>query len=112
MTKQHHWRDALTKARINQGLSQAQLATKLGVTAGAIAHWERGRRDPSYADLRNWGVALGMNVDVVVDPMLVAEDSLEYRVAALVPQLDETQRALLESQIALLASLIGSSHVK
>ena len=31
------------------GLTQAQLATRVGRSVGAVRHWEQGRREPSLA---------------------------------------------------------------
>ncbi|SDS02610.1 putative transcriptional regulator [Halopseudomonas litoralis] len=43
---------ALTKARKKAGLTQRELASRLGLTQGAIAHYEAGRRVPRLDDCR------------------------------------------------------------
>jgi transcriptional regulator with XRE-family HTH domain len=44
--------DKLKQLRKAQGLRQAELAKKLDVSQGAVAHWESGRNEPSIDDLR------------------------------------------------------------
>jgi len=41
------WRAALTKWRESVGLSQAQLARDLGVSAASVSQWESGTRQTS-----------------------------------------------------------------
>ena len=39
--------EALKAHRAKQGLTQAQLASRLGCTQGLLAHWEQGKGRPS-----------------------------------------------------------------
>ena len=41
----------LQKARKNLGLSQAELARRLGKVQGAVAMWESGIREPKLSEL-------------------------------------------------------------
>lgn len=43
---------ALTKARKKAGITQGQLADKVGITQAAIGHYETGRRTPGLAMCR------------------------------------------------------------
>ncbi len=43
----------LKQLRIEKGLSQKQLAEKLGVAVSTYANWEQGRREPSIYDIFN-----------------------------------------------------------
>ena len=43
---------ALRKYRVEQGLTQAQLAEKVGVTASCITMWENGNRSPNISTLK------------------------------------------------------------
>jgi DNA-binding XRE family transcriptional regulator len=58
--------DALLKARQEAGLTQAQLAERMGTQAPAIARLERalatGKHSPSIATLRKYAEACGKNL--------------------------------------------------
>lgn len=49
----------LQKARLQEGLSQARVAEKLGLSTGMISHWENGRGTPSASDLKKLRRLLG-----------------------------------------------------
>lgn len=59
MTEDQHDRalaDAIRRARIRNGLTQAELADQLGISRGLVASWESGRSSPSddvFADMRD-----------------------------------------------------------
>ena len=50
------------------GLSQKELADKLGVTQGAIGHIERGLRDVTAKKARAWAEILGVTPAEIVFP--------------------------------------------
>lgn len=52
----------IAKARKDKGLTQQALAEAVGLTQGAVAHWESGRRQPPVAMLRKIAEALGVPV--------------------------------------------------
>jgi ribosome-binding protein aMBF1 (putative translation factor) len=58
--------DALLKARLEAGLTQAQVAERMGTKASAIARLERalatGRHSPSVATLRKYLKACGKHL--------------------------------------------------
>ena len=62
--------DSLLRARQTAGLSQAQMAEKMGTHAPAIARLERslatGKHSPSIATLRKYAKACGKNLIVKV----------------------------------------------
>ena len=49
----------LARARAQAGLTQAELAKKIGVDPTYISHLEHGRREPSLTTLRAWAKACG-----------------------------------------------------
>jgi transcriptional regulator with XRE-family HTH domain len=53
---------AARERREQLGLTQEQLAERLGVDQGTIAHWELGTRQPRLAKLQAWADALGWPV--------------------------------------------------
>ena len=58
--------DEFLKARAEQGLTQAQVAEKIGTTQSAVARMEsgRGKHSPSFATLSKYAEALGCRLEV------------------------------------------------
>lgn len=58
--------DEFLKARAAQGLTQAQVAEKIGTTQSAVARMEsgRGKHSPSLATLSKYAEALGCKLEV------------------------------------------------
>ncbi|MDR2213723.1 MAG: helix-turn-helix transcriptional regulator [Pseudomonadales bacterium] len=60
--------DAILKARAEAGLSQAEVAKRMGTHAPAVARLENalvtGRPSPSLATLKRYATALGKRVEV------------------------------------------------
>jgi len=56
--------DALIAARARAGLSQAEVAARMGTTQSAIARLEGGKVSPSLATLQRYAVATGSRLDV------------------------------------------------
>jgi transcriptional regulator with XRE-family HTH domain len=53
----------LKEARLRAGLSQAELATLIGVSRGAVGQWESNKAEPSNANMRAASDALKVSVD-------------------------------------------------
>lgn len=45
-------RITLEACRVNTGMTQTEFAEKLGVSLGTISNWEKGKTEPSLAQLR------------------------------------------------------------
>ena len=58
--------ERIRNARIERGLTQAQLAKRLGVTSGAVGQWEIGRDLPRAERLADLAAALKLSVDVLL----------------------------------------------
>ena len=58
--------DEFLKARAAAGISQAELAERMGTTQSAVARLEsgRGKHSPSLATLRKYAQALGCHLDL------------------------------------------------
>jgi len=56
--------DEVLKARASSGLTQAQLAERIGTTQSAIARLESGAGKPSVATLQRYADALGYSVEI------------------------------------------------
>jgi transcriptional regulator with XRE-family HTH domain len=52
--------EKLTRARKAQGLTQRQLAAKMGVWPSVLCHWETGTRSPNVDSLVRVAIALGV----------------------------------------------------
>lgn len=58
--------DEFVKARAAAGMSQAEVAERMGTTQSAVARMEsgRGKHSPSLATLRKYAHALGYRIDL------------------------------------------------
>ena len=54
--------DLIKKARINAGMTQAELAERLGITPQAVSQYERGIKNPKLETVRRISEALGVLV--------------------------------------------------
>ncbi len=67
MSMELKWNE-LAKARMKEvGITQENLAERLGITQGAIGHWLNGRREPSIKDIAKIMKILGMS-ELVLNP--------------------------------------------
>lgn len=57
--------ESLKKARIDAGITQAELARRLDVTPQTVSQYERGLINPKIETLRKFADALGVNVDTL-----------------------------------------------
>lgn len=56
----------LKDTRERKGLSQSELADKAGFQASAISHFETGRREPSFENLKRLANALNVSTDFLM----------------------------------------------
>ena len=56
----------IAAARIAAGMSQAQLAERIGTTQQQLSRWETGARVPRVDVLKKIADALGVGVDVLI----------------------------------------------
>lgn len=61
--RQRKWGERLRKRRELCGLSQTELATKVGVGQAAVSKWEKGYASPRHDLLPVIAKALGADVD-------------------------------------------------
>jgi predicted transcriptional regulator len=57
----------LIKARIRSGLTQKQLAEKMGTTQSSVARLESGSSLPSIRSLKRYAYATGSKIRIVLD---------------------------------------------
>lgn len=53
----------LRELRVAAGLTQQELAERIGVRLGAISRWEAGRREPSWSNILALCAALGVSCE-------------------------------------------------
>ena len=56
----------LIELREKRGLSQRDLAEKIGVPPGTVAMWEKGRRNPKHESIENMANALLCDVEYLM----------------------------------------------
>ena len=59
---------SLKAARKARGWSTTYVGQQLGLSQQAISSWERGAREPTWADLQRWADLLGLRVAVHAEP--------------------------------------------
>lgn len=60
--------DLLVEARKRAGLTQRELAERAGTTQSAVARWESGRSEPSFANVVRLLRLCGFVLDVHLEP--------------------------------------------
>ena len=88
-------------ARVDAGLSQAELAKLIATTQSAISRWERGHDEPRISTLRSILGACGRR--------LVLESVLDVDLAQIRQQLAMTPEQRLES-VANVSRFVGASR--
>jgi DNA-binding XRE family transcriptional regulator len=63
----HHLLVRLVQKRVDLGLSQAQLAEKMGVSQPTVAAFEKYDNDPKLSTIRRYAHALGVSIDHLLD---------------------------------------------
>ena len=58
----------LKAARVNKGLTQKQMAIKMGKSEGTIINWENGRTNMRAKDFEKWCSILNLNKNDVFLP--------------------------------------------
>lgn len=98
------FKDRLRAAREMRGLSQADLAAKTGLPPSSIAHFEGGKRKPSFDNLRKLSEALEVTTDYLLgradDPAAATEADPLFRHAA---KLTDKDRVLAADFLEMLA---------
>jgi transcriptional regulator with XRE-family HTH domain len=88
--------EIIREARLKAGLTQAELASRLGRERAQVARWETGVQEPSFANLAAAVEACGYELEVaVVEP--AASPELDAELQASVQQAPQQRvHALLE----------------
>ena len=89
------FKDRLIRARRNAGLTQAQIAERLGVSDKAVSGWERGMSPPRFQRLSALANILGTTTGYLMDDEAGLSDidrQLRARLAGM--KLEQKKRAL------------------
>ncbi|MDO8876381.1 MAG: helix-turn-helix transcriptional regulator [Pseudolabrys sp.] len=65
--------EAVAKARLRSGLTQAQLAKRMKTTQSTVARLESGRGKPSTSTLRRFAEATGHRLKISFEPVKKAD---------------------------------------
>jgi transcriptional regulator with XRE-family HTH domain len=57
----------IAKARARSGLTQAQIAEKMGTTQSAVARLESGKAKPSFSTLEKYAAATGSRLSITLE---------------------------------------------
>ena len=59
--------EAIKDARIKAGVTQAELAERLGISPQAVSQYERGKKNPRLSTIQKFADALGIDVSDLLD---------------------------------------------
>ena len=76
----------MREARRRAGISQAELARRLGTKQPVIARWESGRRSPAFGDVDRAIRACGLALEIGIGPEDPGEDALIVQWLGLTPK--------------------------
>lgn len=90
----------IRKQRIDSGLTQAELAAKLGVSRATISSWETDRTEPAMQDVQALAAAMGCQPSDLVGNFAeeVRADDTIRRLSAYLSALTQVQREELVKQ--------------
>ena len=95
--------------RRQRGMSQKELAARLGVSPSAVGMYEQGRREPDCAGLLKLAEIFGVSVDLLLGGGVAAPEAARA-VRPLWDAADGTERPFGEAELAaLLAALLGQT---
>ena len=78
--------EIVRRARRRAGISQAELARRLGTKQPVIARWESGRQAPTLESVERAVTAAGLRLDVALEAPDHGEDALLREWLALTPR--------------------------
>ena len=78
--------EIVRRARRRAGISQAELARRLGTKQPVVARWESGRQVPTLESVERAVAAAGLRLDVSVEAPDPGEDALLREWLALTPR--------------------------
>ncbi len=89
--------DLIKKARTNAGVTQAELAERLGITPQAVSQYERGIKNPKLETIRRIAEALGVLVPDLYPEGMQAMPILDWMESKGIPIVSGPSEAYWES---------------
>jgi transcriptional regulator with XRE-family HTH domain len=104
--------EVIREARKRAGISQTELARRLGTKQPVIARWESGSRSPAFADVVRGVRACGLKLDIAIGAEDPGEDALIAQWLRLTPKecLERNLRMLETERWASRAETVSSSR--
>ena len=100
----------IAERRKNAGLTQLQLAEKLGITDRAVSKWETGRAMPDLSVMQELCGILGITVNDLLSGEVVSMDNykreLENNLLDMIRQKEQADRRLLTAEVILCVACI------
>ena len=100
----------IAERRKNAGLTQLQLAEKLGITDRAVSKWETGRAMPDLSVMQELCGILGITVNDLLSGEVVSMDNykreLENNLLDMIRQKEQADRRLLTAEVILCIACI------
>jgi transcriptional regulator with XRE-family HTH domain len=88
--------DKIAALREKRGLTQEDLAAKIGISRASLSHYEKNRRDPDYTTLAKFADFFHVSVDYLLgrtdDPLNIAD----HEVRDLAEKLELSDEQILE----------------
>ncbi|HEV2757200.1 MAG TPA: helix-turn-helix transcriptional regulator [Actinomycetota bacterium] len=78
--------EVIRRARRRAGISQAELARRLGTKQPVVARWERGAQAPTLESVARAVAACGLRLDVSIEDADAGEEALLREWAKLSPE--------------------------
>lgn len=91
-----HYGDKLAQLREKRGLTQEDLAKKLGLSRAALSHYETGRREPDYDTLKHFADFFEVSIDFLLGRTVKENSALDHDVAQFVDALELSDEDILE----------------
>lgn len=86
----------ISDLREQKGLTQEELAEKLGITRSALSHYEKNRRKPDFETLITLADLFEVSIDFLVGRIAVPDMTLTPRVQEFADSLELSDDSLLQ----------------
>lgn len=99
------WRLRAARLRDRQGLSNVDIARRMGCTPAAVGHWLKGRREPTLDDIERLASILGVGSAELLFGISTELSTEDRETVADFVRLDPTNKSLVKALIRQLGTL-------